>query len=123
MNVRVRPKPVLELKAQAAYSGWSDLRDTRVMIFSNRLVIIDEANPPNNDFWYSTMALTRAVVARGLNAVIPYKSILSIELRKKLLIKWVTIKFVDENNEERTIDIVGGKIDELYEIVKNLAGK
>ncbi len=117
------PKPILELKAQAKYGGWSDLRDVRVMVFSDRLVIVDKTNPLSRGFWYGTGAMIRAAVAKGLNAVIPYKSMTSIELKKKLLIKWVTIKFVDENNEEKTINIVGRKMNELYETVKNLASK
>ncbi len=117
------PKPILELKAQAKYGGWSDLRDVRVLVFSDRLVILDKTNPLSRGLWYSTAAMIRAAVAKGLNAVIPFKSITSIELKKKLLIKWVTVKFLDENGEEKTINIVGRKMDKLYETIKTLSGK
>ena len=117
------PKPILELKVQAKYGGWSDLRDVRVLVFSDRLVILDKTNPLSRGLWYGTGAMVRAAVAKGLHAVIPFKSITSIELNKKLLIKWVTVKFLDENGEEKTVDIVGRKMNELYETIKALSGK
>ncbi len=123
MNKTPGPKPLLELKAQAKYGGWSDLRDVKIYVFSDRVIIEDKTNPLSRGIWYGTGAMIRAAVAKGLNAIIPYKSITSIELKKKLLIKWVTIKFINENNEEKTINIVGRKMDKLYETIKNLTQK
>jgi len=33
------PKPLLELKAQAKYGSWSDLRDVKVYVLPDRVVI------------------------------------------------------------------------------------
>lgn len=112
-------KPLFELKAQAKYGGWSDLRDVRVYVFRDRIVIEDKTNPISRGFWYGTAAMIRAVIAKGLNAIIPIKAIKDIELKKKLMIKWITLKFVTENNEEKILNIVGRKMDELYEAIRS----
>ncbi len=117
------PSPILELKAQAKYGGWSDLRDVKVYVFNDRVVIQDKTNPLSRGIWYGTGAMIRAAVAKGVNAVIPFASIKDVELKKKFLIKWVTIKFVGEDNQERTINIVGRKMDQLYNTIKSLMCK
>ncbi len=106
------PRPILELRVQARLSGWRDFRSVRVMVFSDRLVVASGSGSLGRG--------TRFGGARGRGIVIPYRSITGIALNKKLFLKWVTIRFVDESGEEKVLDIVGRRIDELYETINNI---
>lgn len=116
-------KPLREYKAQAKYGGWSDLRDVKVYLFDDKIVIQDKTNPISRGIWYGSAAMIRAAVAKGVNAVIPYASIKDLEFKKKFLVKWVTVKFMTEEGKELTINIVSRKADEIYDFIKQRIGK
>ena len=116
-------KPLREYKAQAKYGGWSDLRDVKVYLFDDKIVVQDKTNPISRGIWYGSAAMIRAAVAKGVNAVIPYASIKDLEFKKKFLVKWVTVKFVTEEGKELTINIVSRKADEIHDFIKQRIGK